>query len=259
MIFVDTHTHIYLDAFDGDREAMLQRSTDAGVRYCFLPDIDTDSRGRMLEVAGAHSSMCFPMAGLHPTSVREDHSEQLLRAYELLMQGNVIGVGECGIDMYWDKSFLASQKEVFAAQLQWSLDTALPVSIHIRDGFSEVFDVLSTFGNTRFRGVFHCFSGGREEADRAIGYGFHLGIGGVVTYKSSSLPRLLKDIAPRHIVLESDAPFLPPVPHRGKRNEPSYLPFVAEKLAEVWQMALGDVAEVTTANALGLFNTGKPQ
>jgi TatD DNase family protein len=255
MIFVDTHTHIYLEAFDDDREAMLLRSAEVGVQYCFLPDIDSSSRGRMLEVAGAHPAMCFPMAGLHPTSVKENHEEQLHLAYNLLMQGEVIGVGECGIDMYWDKSFLVSQKEVFKAQLQWSLDTGLPVSIHIRDAFSEVFDVLSAFGNTRFRGVFHCFSGGVEEAERAIGYGFHLGIGGVVTYKSSGLPRVLKDILPRHIVLESDAPFLAPAPHRGKRNEPSFLPLIAEKIANVWQMGVGDVAEITTANALGLFKT----
>ncbi len=253
MIFSDTHTHIYLDAFDTDRAAMLQRAEAAGVKYLFLPDIDKKSRRKMLEVAAEHAAMCFPMAGLHPTSVGADYREQLALSRDLLDTKTVVGIGECGIDMYWDQTHVAAQKEVFVSQLEWSLETGLPVSIHIRDAFNEVFEVLTQFGNTRFKGVFHCFTGGLEEAERAIGYGFHLGIGGIITFKKSPLPQVIKHIDPGHIVLESDAPFLAPSPYRGKRNEPAWIPFVAEKLAETWGVSLQNVAEATTHNALQLF------
>ncbi|MFO7722947.1 MAG: TatD family hydrolase [Bacteroidales bacterium] len=168
--------------------------------------------------------------------------------------GKVSGIGECGLDLYWDKEHIEQQRTVFEQQLRWSLELDLPVSIHIRDAFSEVFEVLARFGNTRFKGVFHCFTGGREEAELALKYGFLLGIGGVVTFKNSPLRHILKEFAVDQLVLETDAPFLAPVPFRGKRNEPAYLTYVAECLASVWDMTPERVGEVTSANACNLYN-----
>jgi TatD DNase family protein len=252
MIFVDTHTHLYLDAFDEDRDAMMGRAKDQGVTHFMLPDIDRESRERMFQMQTDFAG-CHAMAGLHPTSVKADYEEELASALELLNGDAVIGVGECGIDRYWDLEHIVLQKEAFATQLQWSLERDLPVSIHIRDAFEDVFEVLSRFGKTRFKGVFHCFTGGLDEAEKAMAYGFHLGIGGIVTFKKSHLPEVLKQISPEKIVLESDAPFLAPAPYRGKRNEPSYLPLVAEKIAGVYHMSLSEVACITTHNALTLF------
>lgn len=252
MIFVDTHTHLYLDAFDEDRREVMARAKDQGVRHFMLPDIDQESRLLMLQMEAEYTE-CRVMAGLHPTSVKDDYQHQLAAAEHLLNQGKVVGVGECGIDRYWDQTHLINQKEAFAIQLQWSLDRDLPVSIHIRDAFEDVFEVLSQFGNTRFRGVFHCFTGGLEEAGRALNYGFHLGIGGIVTFKKSHLPEVLKHLSPDNLVLESDAPFLAPAPYRGKRNEPAYLPLVAEKIAEIYGMSVQEAADVTTSNALSIF------
>lgn len=257
MIFADTHTHLYLEEFDSDREAMMERALDAGVRYCLLPNIDSGSIQGMMNLAASYPGRCFAMAGLHPTSVKENFREELSAAHELVSEGSVIAIGECGIDLYWDKSHLAAQREAFITQLQWSLDLNLPVSIHIREAFPEVFEALNTFRHTVFKGVFHCFSGGREEAELAINRGFMLGIGGVVTFKKSPLQGILKEISPDCVVLESDAPFLAPVPYRGKRNEPSYIPLVAEKLAEIWGMPLASVADVTTANALRVFKMNR--
>jgi TatD DNase family protein len=254
MIFVDTHTHIYLDAFDNDREEMISRAHDAGVRYLMLPDIDSGSRPQMLRLANQYPDSCFPMAGLHPTSVKENYLDALEAARALLVEGKVAGIGECGMDLYWDLTYVEAQKDVFETQLKWSLEHELPVSIHIRDAFEAVFEVLERFGDTSFKGVFHCFTGGIAEAERALKYGFHLGIGGIVTFKKSPLPAVLSSIDPERVVLESDAPFLAPTPYRGKRNEPAYLPLVAEKLGEIWQMPLHQVAEITTYNAMQIFN-----
>ncbi len=253
MIFIDTHTHLYLGEFDADREAMIQRAELAGVKHCILPNIDRDSLLSMLEMTRRWPEMCHALAGLHPSSVNDDWQEQLVLAENLMKSRSIVGIGECGIDLYWDKTRLEEQKLAFSQQLRWSLDSGLPVSVHIRDAFKEVFEVLDAFGNVGFRGVFHCFSGGREEAEYAIRKGFYLGIGGVVTFKKNRLREVLKDVSPEFVVLETDAPFLAPDPFRGKRNEPAYLPYVAESLGGIWGMPVTSVADVTTANACKVF------
>jgi TatD DNase family protein len=254
MILVDTHTHLYLEDFNEDRGEMMTRGVEAGVHHVLLPNIDCGSLEGMLNMVEEYRGICYPMAGLHPTSVKEDYAVQLEEIRGLAYSGKVSAIGECGLDLYWDKQHLEQQKIVFEQHLRWSLDLELPVSIHIRAAFSEVFDVLARFGNTRFKGVFHCFSGGREEAEAALRYGFLLGIGGVVTFKNSPLRQILKEFSVEQVVLESDAPFLAPVPFRGKRNEPSYLTYVAECLAGVWGLTADKVGEVTSSNACKLFN-----
>lgn len=253
MIFIDTHTHLYLSEFDADREAMLERARAAGVAACVLPNIDEESLAPMTDMADRWPELCYPMAGLHPTSVTDEWRTQLSATESLRDSGTVAGIGECGIDLYWDQSRLEAQKEAFALQLQWSLDSGLPVSIHIRNAFPEVFSVLDLFGDARFNGVFHCFSGGKEEAERAIARGFMLGIGGVITFKKNRLRDVIREVSPESVVLETDAPFLAPDPFRGKRNEPAYLPYVAEALADIWGMPLQSVAGITSDNACKVF------
>lgn len=253
MYFTDTHTHLYLEEFDEDRSAMIGRAMASGVTQLFLPNIDKQSIPAMMQMVGEHPGICFPMAGLHPTSVGEDHREQLDLIRELLVDAAIIGIGECGLDLYWDKQHLEAQKRALITQLHWSLDLGLPVSLHIRDAFAEMFDVLALFGNTKFSGVFHCFTGTHEDACRAIDYGFHLGIGGIITFKNNPLQQVIRHIDPKHIVLETDAPFLAPAPYRGKRNEPSYIPLIAEKLASIWGLSLQEVADITNGNSNELF------
>jgi len=232
---------------------MMARATAAGVKACVLPNIDRESLKPMTDMAARWPGLCYPMAGLHPTSVSDDWHEQLRTAESLRDSGTVAGIGECGIDLYWDQTRIEAQKKAFAMQLQWSLDTGLPVSVHIRNAFPEVFSVLDSFGDTLFNGVFHCFSGSREEAERAVARGFMLGIGGVITFKKNRLRDVIREVSPESVVLETDAPFLAPEPYRGKRNEPLYLPYVAEALAELWGMPLHSVAGATTANACKVY------
>lgn len=254
MIFIDTHTHLYLDSFDDDRDLMIKRAQEAGVAKFLLPNIDIDSIDPMLDLVSSYPGICFPMAGLHPTSAKEDFRHQLQKSDDLRWNKSIVGIGEVGFDRYWDKSYDAVQRQALITQIEWSLEMELPLSVHIRDAFNEVFEVLSLFGETRFKGVFHCFTGGIEEAEKAIGYGFHLGIGGVITFKNSPLQKVLQTVSPDKVVLESDSPFLAPVPYRGKRNEPAYLTYTAEKLAGIWGIPASKVAEATTANAEELFN-----
>jgi TatD DNase family protein len=253
MIFIDTHTHLYLEEFNPDREEMLERAMQAGVKHCLLPNIDLKSLDPMMDMTIQWPDLCYAMAGLHPTSIEDDWVEQLETISALIANDSVVGIGECGMDMYWDKSRVEEQKRAFAAQLRWSLETGLPVSVHIRDAFTEVFEVLETFGNEHFKGVFHCFSGNLEAASKAIKWGFLLGIGGVVTFRKSHLKELLESVSPEHVVLETDAPFLAPDPFRGKRNEPSYLPYIAETLSGIWKVPVSAVADITSGNALSLY------
>jgi TatD DNase family protein len=257
MYFTDTHTHLYLEEFEEDRSAMIGRALASGVTQLFLPNIDLKSIQPMMKMVEEYPGVCFPMAGLHPTSVEEDYTDQLDHIRELMVDAPIIGIGECGLDLYWDKQHLEAQKRALITQLHWSLDLGLPVSLHIRDAFAEMFEVLSLFGNTKFRGVFHCFTGTEEDAGRAIGYGFHLGIGGIITFKNNPLQQVIQNIDPQHIVLESDAPFLAPAPYRGKRNEPAYIPLVAEKLASLWGISLQQVADITNENSNTLFKPSR--
>ncbi len=254
MILIDTHTHLYLNAFDNDREAMVGRALANGVVYMFLPNIDSTSVNGMHALADRFPESCFPMMGLHPTSVKENFREELALVEKLLGERTYWGVGETGIDLYWDKTFYREQVESFNRHIDLALDYDLPLIIHARESFDEIFRVLENRDIKGLRGVFHCFTGDLEQAKRAIGLGFMLGIGGVLTYPKSGLDQVVATTGIEHLILETDAPFLPPVPHRGKRNESAYVIHVADRLAEVLGMHVDEVAGITTANASELFN-----
>ena len=219
-----------------------------------LPNIDSTSIDSMLAIAGQFPSNCFPMIGLHPTSVKENYSNELAIMEEWLAKRNFIGIGECGMDLYWDKSFALEQEIVFRHHIDLARTYDLPLIVHIRDSFNEVIQILKDINKSDLRGIFHCFSGSVEQAKQAIKYGFSLGLGGVITFKNNKMQETLKHIDLKHLVLETDAPFLAPVPYRGKRNEPSYVPLIARMVADIKGITVQEVAEATTANAVKLFN-----
>lgn len=254
-MLVDSHSHIYLSQFNDDILDVLRSAKEIGVGKIILPNIDAESITDLLNTVTLDPDTCIPAMGLHPGSVREDYKEQLEVVFNELEKGFYKGVGEIGVDLYWpeNRAFISEQKEAFAAQLDLALRMNLPVIIHARESYDEIFDVIDSF-TIKPKGVFHCFSGDSVHAQKAIESGFYLGIGGVVTYKKSNLPSIVESIPLRKILLETDAPFLPPVPHRGKRNEPAYVALVAEKIAEIKGCSFKEVAEVTTSNALTLFN-----
>jgi TatD DNase family protein len=253
---IDTHAHLYSPKFDPDRPDMVRRAIAAGVERMYLPNIDSESIQPMLDLEAAFPENCFAMMGLHPGHVQPDTYEQELALVEQwLGQRNWAGVGETGIDLYWDKSTLEIQKIAFARQIEWAKDLNLPVIIHSRESNEECLELVSQGQDGRLRGIFHCFSGTVEQAKRMIDLGFMLGIGGTLTYPKSEVPDVLKGIPLEHIVLETDSPYLPPVPQRGKRNESAYVVLVAEKLSEVKEIPLEEIAKTTTANALRMFGT----
>jgi TatD DNase family protein len=254
MILIDTHTHLYLNAFDEDRDAMVERAIASGVKYMFLPNIDRTSVKGMHDLCDRFPENCFPMMGLHPTSVKDNYMDELNEVKNLLGSNTYYGVGETGIDLYWDKTYYREQVTAFNFQIDLSLEYGLPLVIHARESFTEIFRVLENRDIKGLEGVFHCFTGTLEEAKRAIGLGFMLGIGGVLTYKNSGLDQVVSDLGPDHLILETDAPFLPPVPHRGKRNESAYVIHVADKLADILGISAKGLAEITTGNASRLFN-----
>lgn len=253
MILTDTHTHLYLDHFDADRDEMLSRAFDTGVKYMLLPNINSVSALAMLDLCDRYPNNLFPMAGLHPTDVQENYEVELENVVQLLKTRKFFAIGETGIDLYWDKTFIAEQKTALRFQIQLAKDHALPIVLHVRESFEEIFDVLDNTTNEQLTGVFHCFTGTKEQAEQAIGYGFKLGLGGVLTYKNSGLDKVVTSIDMKHFVLETDSPYLTPMPFRGKRNESSYIRFVAAKLAEIKGLSLEEVAEITTHNAIELF------
>lgn len=254
MYLVDTHTHIFLEEFDADRQSLIERAQESGVRRFFLPNIDTESVERLHSVCDAYPDECFPMMGLHPTSVDEDYPNQLDIIFSQFEKRKYIAVGEIGIDLYWDKTYLKEQKQTFEEQLRWSIDFDLPVAIHTREAFPEVFNSISRVGKNRLRGVFHSFGGTKNELEKALEYkDFMLGINGVVTYKNAGFREYLPLAPIERILLETDAPYLSPVPYRGKRNEPAYILKVAEKIAEIYDLSLSVVAGKTTENAKRLF------
>lgn len=255
MILVDTHTHLFSESFNEDRREMVQRALDAGVRYLFLPNIDLDSIKPMYSLCDEFPANCFPMMGLHPGSVNEDWESNLLVIKDHLFNHKHIAVGEIGMDLYWDKTFLEQQRQAFRMQVEWAKELQLPIVIHAREAFDEIFAILDEINDENLTGVFHCFTGTEEQAKHIRSYGgFKLGIGGVLTYKKSGLDEVLKSIPLEDLILETDSPYLPPVPHRGKRNESSYLPLIAEKVADIYAVGIEKVAEITTKNALELFN-----
>ena len=254
MSLVDTHTHIFLEDFDADLQDVVLRAEEAGIKRLCLPNIDTDSIERLHALCDLFPAVCFPMMGLHPTSVGTDYRKKLDAIRSLFEQRKYIAVGEIGIDLYWDKTYLKEQKTAFEEQLRWSVDLDLPVAIHTREAFPEVFDSLSKIGSDRLRGVFHSFGGSREELEEILKFkNFRIGINGVVTYKKADFRDYLPLANLDRIVLETDAPYLSPVPYRGKRNEPAYIVKVAEKLAEVYDVPLTEIIAQTSANAENLF------
>jgi TatD DNase family protein len=254
MILIDTHTHLYLNAFDEDREKMVNRAIATGIKYMFLPNIDSGSIAGMHALCRSFPENCFPMMGLHPTSVKENYKEELALVEKLLKENTYYGIGETGIDLYWDKTYYREQVDAFNRQIDLSLEYDLPLIIHARESFTEIFRVLENRNIDGLRGVFHCFTGDVEQARRAIGLGFMLGIGGVLTYKKSGLDEVVSEIGLEQIILETDAPFLSPVPHRGKRNESAYVLHIADKLSEVLDISVDEIAQTTTRNACDLFN-----
>jgi TatD DNase family protein len=251
---IDTHSHIYLDVFDEDRDGIITNAKNAGISKILLPNIDSESIASMLDTESHYPDICIAMMGLHPTSVKANYKEELSIAEEMLSGRQFIAVGEIGMDLYWDKTFLKEQQDALITQLKWSIEANIPVVIHTRDAFPEIFEVFNKVYDSRLRGVFHSFSGTREDAERILEMpGFYLGINGVVTYKKATLPDVLSAIGKDRLLLETDAPYLPPVPHRGKRNEPAFITNTRDKLAEIFSVSTDTIDQITTRNATKLF------
>lgn len=253
MNFTDTHTHLYSEAFDEDQSAVIQRAIDAGVTRFFIPAIDSAYTERMFQLEKNYPDKMFLMMGLHPTHVKDNYKEELAQVKAHFATRDFYAVGEIGIDLYWDKSTLAIQQDAFRQQIHLAKHYKKPIVIHCREAFDEVFAVLESEKGDDLYGIFHCFTGTKEQALRAISYNMKLGIGGVATFKNGKIDQFLHEIALEHIVLETDAPYLSPVPYRGKRNESSYLRLVAEKLATLYHKPLEEIALITSNNADEVF------
>ena len=251
---IDTHTHLFCEEFDSDRELAIIRAKEAGVTRMFMPNIDDESIDALLKLCDKTSG-CYPLMGLHPTSVADDWKIRLEKVEKVLNSGRKFyGIGEVGLDLYWDKTYIEEQKEVFRIQLEWALKLNLPLIIHCRNAHKEMMEVMSAYKDTPLRGIFHSFGGTLEEANDMLSYkNFMLGINGIVTFKKSTLPETLKQLPIDRIVLETDSPYLAPVPYRGKRNESAYITSTANKLAEIFDTTIDDIAWRTTTNALKVF------
>jgi TatD DNase family protein len=254
MALIDTHSHIYLPQFDEDRVAVVERSLEEGVVKIFLPNIDSSTIGPMLSLCNQYPSLCYPMMGLHPTSVKEGFEKEMERVAVQLQEREFIGIGECGIDLYWDKAYAEQQKEVFSQQIRWALEYDLPLVIHARESFQEIYAVLEKEWQSGLKGVFHSFTGTRDDVDRINAFGFMFGINGIATFKNSGLDKIIPQIGSDKILLETDSPYLAPVPKRGKRNESSYLVHIAQNVAGVLGLEISELSEATAQNALALFN-----
>jgi TatD DNase family protein len=250
MYFIDTHTHIYLSEFDGDRGAMMQRAKEANVRMSIMPAIDSSTHQTMLNVESAYEN-CYAMIGLHPCSVNQDYEKELDIVHMHLAQRKFIAIGEIGLDFYWDKTFSEQQYQAFHQQIKIALQHDLPIVIHSRNAIDECINAVKE--HPGITGVFHCFSGNEEQAMKIIDLNFMLGIGGVVTFKNAGLDKVIEKIGLTNVILETDAPYLAPVPYRGKRNEPSYIKLVAKKLSILCNLSVEEIAELTTENAKKLF------
>jgi len=252
-MITDTHTHLYSAQFDEDRAMMMQRALDAGISRFFIPAIDSSYSERMFDLEKTYPKNIFLMMGLHPTSVKENYKEELAHVKEWINKRRFYAIGEIGIDLYWDKTFLKQQQEVFRAQIRWAKEKQLPIVIHCRDAFDEIFEVLESEKGEDLFGIFHCFTGTLEQAKKAISYNMKLGIGGVATFKNGKIDQFLNQIDINHIVLETDAPYLAPTPYRGKRNESSYITQVIEKLVTIYGFTFQEIAEITTQNSKTVF------
>ncbi len=253
--FVDTHTHLFEPEFNDDRTAVVQHALDAGVTKLCLPCITEGSLDAIKSMCGMFPDICYGMIGLHPTELTADYQSVLERMYSCLKSdGNYVAIGEVGLDFYWDDTRKKEQIDALCTQIEWAAETGLPLAIHSRNAFDELYPLMDSYRPKGLTGVFHCFSGSEEEARKLLSFdGFCLGIGGVVTYKKSTLPAVLADVPLERVVLETDSPYLAPVPKRGKRNESAYVPYVAETLAAIYGVDVAEVAAVTTANAKRLF------
>lgn len=254
MIFTDTHTHLYSEEFENDRTEMIQRAIDAGVSRFFVPSIDSTYTQKMYELEAQFPQNIYLMMGLHPCYVKPDtYLAELAHVETELAKRKFQAIGEIGIDLYWDKTTLAIQQEAFRRQIQWAKKYQLGINIHCRDAFDEVFEVLESEQSEDLFGIFHCFTGDFEQAQRAINLNMKLGIGGVATFKNGKIDQFLKEIDLQHIVLETDSPYLASVPYRGKRNESSYTLLVAEKLAQIYELPVAEIARITTENSKAVF------
>jgi TatD DNase family protein len=253
MILTDTHTHIYYETDETKLAEQINNCLQNGISKLFLPNVDSTSINLVLGLSKTYPEYCFPMLGLHPCDVKENYQEELNIIQTAVKQNQIYAIGEIGIDLFWDKSFLKQQQIAFEEQIIWAKELNLPIVIHCRDAFDEVFEILETQQDERLRGILHCFTGNLTQAMKAIDLGFYLGIGGVVTYKKSGLDSIVNQIDMAHLVLETDAPYLAPVPHRGKPNESAFLIHIAQKVAEIKNISLEEVAEITTNNAIKIF------
>ncbi len=253
MVLTDTHTHIYYETDEQKQQEQLDRCLENNISRLFLPNVDSKSIPLVLALAERYPQNCFSMMGLHPCDVKDDYEQELALIAEAIASNKIYAIGEIGIDLYWDKSFLQQQQDAFNKQIEQAKFLALPIVIHCREAFDEVFEILDQQNDEKLRGIFHCFTGDLQQANRAIDLGFYLGIGGVVTYKKAGLDKVVEQLNLDNLVLETDSPYLPPVPYRGKPNESSYLIHIAQKIADLKQTSLERVAEITTANSHKVF------
>lgn len=253
MIITDTHTHLYSSEFNEDRTQMIQRAIQAGVSRFFIPAIDSEYTQSMYDLEKDFPENVFLMMGLHPTHVKDNYLQELQHVEEELSKREFYAIGEIGIDLYWDKTHLEQQKQAFRIQIQWAKQYKLPIVIHCRDAFNEIFEILEEEKSPNLFGIFHCFSGTYEQALQSISYNMKLGIGGVVTFKNGKIDQFLDQIDIKHIVLETDSPYLAPIPHRGKRNESSYIINVVNKLATIYNLPPEEIAQITTENSKAVF------
>lgn len=253
MILTDTHTHLYSEEFDQDRTEMIQRAVDAGVSRFFVPSIDSNYTQKMYDLEKQFPENIYLMMGLHPTYVKENYLDELAHVETELAQRKFYAIGEIGIDLFWDKTFLKQQQHAFQHQIRLAKKYKLAINIHCRDAFEEVFEVLESEKASDLFGIFHCFTGNFDQAKRAIDLKMKLGIGGVATFKNGNIDQFLNEIDLKHIVLETDSPYLAPVPFRGKRNESSYIKLIAERLSQIYQLPIEEIARITTENSKAIF------
>ena len=253
MQFIDTHTHLYLPEFNDDRDIAIETAVNRGVEKMLLPNIDINSIDAMMSVVEKYKGKCFPMIGLHPTSVKADYAEQIEKMEDIFTFNKFIAIGEIGIDLYWDKTFIKEQITAFKRQICFAAKNNLPVVIHVRESFSEIFSALEELSKN-VRGIFHAFSGTPEYAQKAINMGFKLGVGGIITFKNAGLEKVLKSVTPHDIVLETDSPYLAPVPFRGKRNESAYLPIINKKISEIYGIEEAKMAEIAYQNTIKVWS-----
>jgi TatD DNase family protein len=255
MNFIDTHTHLFASEFDNDIDIVVQNAIDNGVSKMLLPNIDSATTTKMLQLCDRYPKNCYPMIGLHPCSVKKDNIEkEILHVEEMLTKNNFIGIGEIGLDLYWDKSTLSYQKVAFESQIKLAKKYQLPIVIHVRDSFNEAIEIVERLNNENLSGVFHCFTGNIQEAERIINLeNFFLGIGGVVTFKNGGINNIINQISLDNIILETDSPYLTPTPFRGKRNESKFLVNIAQKMSEIYEIDINEIANKTSSNAKNLF------